>query len=130
MQLLICNMIYCIVVIQSPKNQSVCEGGTVNFECVIMFPEGSSPGGASWVDDNGNVIEEQPPNVTIDNDSNGRSAPADVTNVLTLTNVSISDNGTVYICGQGVGPNSIASDPSILTVLGKYTSLKPFNSYK
>ena len=48
-------MIYCIVLIQSPQNQSVCEGGTVNFECVIMFPEGSSPGGAFWVDGDSNV---------------------------------------------------------------------------
>ena len=70
-------------------------------------------------------INNEPPDVVISDDSNGRSAPTNVTNVLTLTNVSISDNGTVYICGQGIGSNAIASDPSILTVLGKYTSLNP-----
>ena len=111
-------MFFCIVVIQSPQNQSICEGGTVNFECVIMFPEGSSLGSASWVDGDSNVINNDPPNVVISDDSSTLSAPANVTSVLTLTNVSISDNGTVYICGQGIGPNSIASDPSILTVLG------------
>ena len=124
MQLLICNMIFCIVIIQSPQNQSVCEGGTVNFECVIMFPEGSSPGAPFWIDGDGNVINDEPPNVAVSDDSNGRSAPANVTSVLTLTNVSISDNGTVYICGRGIGPNSIASDPSILTVLGKYVRIQ------
>ena len=111
-------MIFCIV-IQHPQNQSICEGGTVRFECVIMFPEGSSLGRGVWVDEDSNTIIEQPPNLTITDDSSGLSAPANVTNVLTITNVSISDNETVYFCGQGSGPSSVISDPSILTVLGK-----------
>ena len=111
-------MIVYIVVIQSPQNQSICEGRTVYFECVITFSEGTSPGGAFWSDGDGNPVEEQPPTITIDDDSNGLTAPANVTTTLTIANVSISDNETVYFCGRGIGQNSIASDPSILIVLG------------
>ena len=117
----VCVIILCTVIIQHPLNQSVCEGETVNFTCVIMFPDGSSSfGGAFWVDDNNNLITSTPPRVITTDDSNGRSAPANVTNMLTVTNVSISDNGSVYICSRLVdGVYVIRSDPSILTILGK-----------
>ena len=48
--------------------------------------------------------------------SNRRSAPANVTTVLTVTSVSISDNGTDYFCAQGFNERS---DTVYLTVLGK-----------
>ena len=38
----------CIEVIESPQSQSVCEGGTVEFECVIMFPSGTMVDSAIW----------------------------------------------------------------------------------
>ena len=108
-----------IVIIESPQSQSVCEGGTVEFTCVVMFPNGTSPGDAAWVTDSGSDAGQQPGH-SISNDRNGRSAPANVTTVLTVTNVRISSNVTGYICGIGIGMNSVASDVGILTVLGKY----------
>ena len=95
-----CVIILCIVIIQHPQSQSVCEGETVNFTCVIMFPEGTTPGGAGWLDVNSNIINNNPPHVIITDDSLGHSAPANVTNVLTVTNVNTSINGSVYVCAR------------------------------
>ena len=107
----------CIAIIQSPQNQSACEGETVKFECVIMFHNGSTPVSPIWFDINGGNVM-QPPDVTATDDSNGLTAPANVTSVLTVTNVHISDNGGSYICGL-LGLNPISSNLSILTVHGK-----------
>ena len=56
------------------------------------------------------------PGHTRTDDRNGRSVPANVTTVLTVTNVTISDNGADYICAQGF---FIKSDTVYLNVLGK-----------
>jgi len=76
-------------------------------------------GGAAWFTDRSVSVTVLPGHTATD-DSDGRSAPANVTNVLTITNVSISDNGRGYFCAQGVPNfNLIASNISFLTVLGK-----------
>ena len=107
--------ISCTELIRSPVNRSTCAGGTVNFTCVVMFTSGPL-GPASWVTNNGNLDAIAQPGHTRSDDSNGRSAPANVTTVLTVTNVSISDNGTDYICTQG---HNARSDTVFLTVFGK-----------
>ena len=107
------------MIIGSPQNHSLCEGGTVEFTCVIMFPSGTTPGGALWVTDSGGNADPIPGH-SISDDHNGRSAPTNVTTVLTVTNVRISSNVMGYICAFGIGMNSVASDVAILTVLGKY----------
>ena len=105
----------CTVIIRSPVNQSVCAGGTVQFTCVVMFT--SAPlGAASWLTNNGNIDAITQPGHTRGDDSNGRSPPANVTTVLTVTNVSISDNGADYICIQGFNARS---DTVFLTLFGK-----------
>ena len=110
------NIIFCLVIIQPPQNQSVCEGGTVNFTCIVMFTAGT-PSAATWFIDDGNTDAITQPGHTRTDDSIGRSAPANVTTVLTVTNVSISDNGTDYICTQGINERS---DTVFLTVLGEF----------
>ena len=110
-------LIVYIVIIRSPVNQSTCAGETLNFTCVVMFTSGSS-GPASWFTNNGNNDASRLPGHTLTDDSNGRSAPANITTVLTVTNVSISDNGTDYICTQGI---FAISDTAFLTVFGKIT---------
>jgi len=110
------------VIIQSPQNESVCEGGTVNFTCVVMLPNGSTPGSATWSTNNGNSNAGGLPGHTVTNDVDGCSGPANVTNVLTITNVNISNNGRDYVCVQGVGMNSVVSNASFLTVLGELCS--------
>ena len=108
------------MIIQSPENQTVCEGGTATFTCIVMFPNGSDLEIANWGTDGGrNALTDNRHTAT--NDINGRSAPADVINVLTLTNVGISDNGADYACIQGL-IDPILSNTSFLTVVGKYTN--------
>ena len=104
------------MIVQPPQSQSVCEGGTVNFTCVVMFTS-RTPSAAIWLSDNGTSDATSLPGHTKTDDSNGHSAPANVTTVLTVTNVSISDNGTDYICVQGINERS---DTVFLTVLGEF----------
>ena len=96
-------------------NQSVCAGGTVNFTCVVMFTSGTL-NGAAWFTNNRvtNAIDLSGHFIT--SNVAGRSAPTDVTNVLTITNVSINNNGRDYICAQGV---IAVSDMAFLTVFGE-----------
>ena len=64
-----------------------------------MFTSGPlSP--TNWFTDNGNNEATTLPGHTRTDNSNGHSAPANVTTVLTVTNVSISDNGAdyTYLC--------------------------------
>ena len=101
------------MIIQSPQNQSVCEGGTVHFTCVVMFTSGSL-GPAGWFTSRNFIDAGRLPGNSVTDDANGRSAPANVTSVLTVTNVSISNNGANYVCQQAV-----RSDPAFLTVFGE-----------
>ena len=96
-------------------NQSVCAGDTVNFTCVIMFTI-VSYGPATWFTNNGIYDASRQPGHSLTDDSDGGSAPANVTTVLTVTNVGISDNGRDYTCAQGL---NIISDTVFLTVFGE-----------
>ena len=72
---------------------------------------GISPAPVTWSTDGSfTQVVEEPGHLLLTDDSNNRSAPADVTNVLTVTNVMISDNGTDYYCQT--------SGPVFLTVFG------------
>ena len=113
----LCIFLVATVIIRSPVNQSTCAGGTVNFTCVVMLTNGPL-GPASWFTNNGNIEAITQPGHTRSDDINGRSAPANVTTVLTVTNVSISDNGADYVCGQGLSTTA-RSDTVFLTVFGK-----------
>ena len=105
------------MIIRSPVNQSACAGGTVDFTCVVMFTS-STPGAATWFTNNGANDASRQLGHSLTDDSNGRSAPANVTTVLTVTNVRISDNGTDYFCAQGFNDRS---DIIFLTVFGKFS---------
>ena len=97
----------------------------VDFTCVVMFTSGPL-GAASWVTNNGNIDALTQPGHTRTDDSNGRSAPANVTTVLTVTNVSISDNGADYICAQGF---NVISDTAFLTVFSKLRTYIVLHTY-
>ena len=96
-------------------NHSACAGETVQFTCVVMFTSGP-PGSATWFTNNGGIDASREPGHSLTDNSNGRSAPANVTTVLTVANVSISNNGADYICVQGLNTRS---DTVFLTVFGK-----------
>ena len=105
----------CIAIIGSPVNQSVCAGETVNFTCVVMFTSGPL-GPATWFTNNGINDASGLPGHSRTDDSNGHSAPANITTVLTVTNVSISNDGRDYFCAQGFNARS---DTVFLTVFGE-----------
>ena len=90
-----------------------------------MFTSGSL-GGASWFTSNGNNDASRELGHSVTDDSNGRSTPANVINVLTVTNVSISDNGADYVCVQGLNARS---DTVFLTVFGKLRNYRSSSSY-
>ena len=111
------------MIIQSPQNQSTCEGGTVNFTCIVMFTS-VRPAAATWFTKNRNKDARFEPGHSLTDDSDGLAAPANVTNVLTVTNVSINDNGADYTCAQGT---NVDDHIAYLTVIGE---LKIYGSIK
>ena len=110
----------CIVIIEPPQSQSVCEGGTVEFTCVVMFPNGTTPAASLWATESISDVTTALPDHNATNDLNGRSAPVNVTNVLTVTDVRINFDQIGYVCGVIVNLNFVGSNASILTVFGKY----------
>ena len=103
------------MIIQSPQNQSTCVGRTVTFTCVVMFTS-VSLGRATYLTGNRYIDASGEPGHSVTDDRNGRNAPANVTSVLTVTNVSISDNGADYTCAQGA---NIDDNTAYLTVIGE-----------
>ena len=99
----------------SPVNQSACVGDTVNFTCVVMFTS-VSPSAANWFINNGVNDASKEPDHSLTDDSDGLTVPANVTNMLTVTNVEISNNGADYICAQGIVAHS---DTAYLIVFGE-----------
>ena len=67
-----------------------------------MFPSGTTPASASWTTNSGQVPIMDVPDHSTTNNLIGMSVPVNVTNVLTVTNANISNNGRDYICAQGV----------------------------
>ena len=112
-------MMFYLVIIQPPQDQSVCEGGTAQFTCVVMFTN-VSLSRATWFTNDGNTDASGELRHSLTDDRDGRSAPANVTTVLTVTNVSFSDNGADYICTQG---RNEESDIVFLTVFGEFMKL-------
>ena len=85
------------------------------FECMVMFTAGML-GTNYWLGGTANDASRLLGHTATD-DSNGRCAPANVTNVLTVTNVDISYNGTGYAYFQNAMQISSAA---VLTVFGEY----------
>ena len=122
-QILIIMVLYSVI-IQPPQSQSVCEGGAVNFTCVVMFTN-ATPGSVTWLTNNGDGSTTGLPGHTPIVGNTAVPPPANITNVLVVTNARLIDDGRDYICQQGI---RAISEPVLLTVLGKlqnfvYTSL-------
>ncbi|XP_065910565.1 uncharacterized protein [Dysidea avara] len=118
------------VILLSPQNVSVCEGETANFSCLVMWPDGLTPGGATWFTNNGNNDASTEPGLIITNDYDGRLAPTNITNILIVTNVSSSNNGSDYVCVQGLNERSAAVYLTVfdLPPTPTITSVQPLTS--
>ena len=108
-------MMFYSVIIQPPRSQSVCEGGAVNFTCVLMFTN-TTPTAASWLTNNGDGSVTGLPGHTPIVGNTAVPPPANITNVLMVTNARLIDNERDYICQQGI---HAISEPVLLTVFGK-----------
>ena len=98
-------------VVVDPVDTTVCEGDTATFSCVYFISVGvvTTP---AWVRDDG--ITFNPIHVT-SNLTSDTTTPAYVRSTVTLRNVTLLDNGTMYQCGVGTS----LSNSSTLTVVGK-----------
>ena len=101
-------------IVKPPQNQTVCEGENAIFTCTITCTTGTSCP-AFWLGGTFTDASKLPGHIATD-DSNGRSAPVNVTAVLTVINVSPSHNGTGYAYFQDV---THISDVAFLTVFGE-----------
>ena len=101
-------------IVKGPQNQSVCEGENATFSSTIMFTVGM-PGPTFWLGGAITDASKLPGHITTD-DSNGRCAPVNVTNLLTIIKPSRSLNGTGYASFQDV---MHISDVAFLIVYGE-----------
>ena len=85
-----------------------------------MFPSGTIVDSAIWPTESATDSTASLPGHAATSDIGNRTAPANITNVLTITDVRSSFNGTNYVCGVIVDIEFIGSNASILTVLGKF----------
>ena len=109
-----------VEIIQSPQSQSVCEGETVNFACVVMFVTGRPGSAIIWLADSANSHDASGlPGHSVSNNSYGQLAPANITSVLTVTNVNISNNGTGYTCVYSDFFMRVSDTAGFLIVLGE-----------
>ena len=105
--------IYCkftlLGITQHPANDTYCEGSNAVLSCVVFDNSTSNAADTtSWFIDIVYVL------VSSSMISNSRDGDV-VTSVLTIENVSLSDNGTGYFCSPSFG---IASYTGVLSVAG------------
>ena len=91
---------------------TVCEGDSATFTCVVFIPSGlaSNP---IW-GRNGVVVDMMRHTVT-GNVTGGATTPIDISGTVTVSNVTVLDDGVSYTCGIG----SEVSNGATLNVVGK-----------
>ena len=103
-------LLYTYVVVD-PVDTTVCEGDNSTFTCVYFISGGAvtAPG---WIRDdafNVNMI------YVTNNITSDTTTPAYIRSTVTLRNVVVLNNGTMYQCGIGTS----LSNSSTLIVVGK-----------
>ena len=101
------------VVVQHPKNTTICQGDSATFTCVVFIPSGF-PSAPTWAR-NGTVVDMMRHTVT-GNLTGGANAPVYISSTVTVSNVTVSDDeGALYQCGVLL----IISNSATLNVVGK-----------
>ena len=93
-------------------NTNVCQHDNATFTCVIFLLSGF-PSTPQWAR-NSVTVDMMRHNVD-SNVSDGASAPAYISGTVTVSNVTVLDDGALYQCGLG----SEVSSSAILNVVGK-----------
>ena len=92
-------------------NTTVCQDDNAAFTCVIFIPSGivTNPG---WLR-NGAFVDMIRHTIT-GNLTGGITAPAYISGTITVRNVTVLDDGALYLCGIGF----ITSNSATLNVIG------------
>ena len=103
---------YCVVV-QHPLNTTVCQGDNAGFTCVLFIQSGALviPG---W-HRNGTNVDMIRHTIT-GNLTNVSVAPTYISSRVTISSVTVSDDGSLYQCGI---LSFITSNSATLKVVGK-----------
>ena len=101
------------VVVQHPVNSTVCQGGNTAFTCVIFIQSGVLviPG---WLRNGTNV--DMIRHTIIGNLTNVSTTPVYINSRLTVSSVTVSDDGALYQCGI---LSFITSNSASLKVVGE-----------
>ena len=100
------------VVQQHPENTTVCQDDDATFTCVVFLLSGI-PSNPQWLR-NDVTLDMMRHNVT-GNLTGGIATPAYISGTITVSNVTVLDDGALYKCGIG----STISNNAALNVVGK-----------
>ena len=105
-------MFYTYIAVLQPVDTTVCQYDNATFTCVIFLSSGipTTPG---WLR-NGVLVDMMHHPVT-SNLTGGATLPVYVSGTITISNVTVFDDGALYQCGIG----STTSDSATLNVVGK-----------
>ena len=92
---------------------TVCEGDSATFSCVIFLSTGA-PSTLAWLGDN--VTVNRMRHTLTSNLTGGVRTPVSISGTVTVSNVTVVDDGVSYQCGIG----STLSSGATLSVIGKY----------
>ena len=97
---------------QHPVNTTVCQDDNAIFTCVMSIPSGA-PVTPAWLIDG--VTVDMIRHTIVSNLTSGTATPAYISSTVTVSNVTVSDNGVLYQCA--IGP--VLSNSATLNVVGK-----------
>ena len=102
-------------------NTTVCEGSTATFTCVVFIQSGI-PAAPSWLR-NGVLVDvnNMMRHTIVDNLT--ANTPVYISSTLTVSNITTSDDGNLYLCGVSVAISNIA----MLNVAGTYIYMYVFH---
>ena len=108
-------LVFTIGITQHPRNDTFCVGNTALLSCTVYDNSTSNAAdNTGWVKFRG----DDPPVLISSNMINNTRNGDVVTSVLTIDNVSLSDNGTEYFCSPTFG---IRSYNGAVLVAGTHT---------
>ena len=104
------------VVVQHPVDTTVCQGDNAGFTCVILIQSGALviPG---WLRNGANV--DMIRHTITDNLTNVSVAPAYISSRVTVSSVTVSDDGLSYWCDI---LSVFTSNSATLKVIGEYNA--------
>ena len=110
-------MYVCIyVVVQHPTDTTVCQDDNAAFTCVVFIQSGGLviPG---WLRNHTNVDIMR--HTIVSNLTGGTTTPAYISTTVTVSNVTVFDDGVQYQCDI---LSLVTSNHATLKVLGEYMS--------